>query len=77
MNERGILEIAAHHAEEDGYVVYDHFSGLKPVGKNGNQYLFVVKNCLLQHGYRVHERRHRTEWTKCGYPGRSTHFHLD
>lgn len=75
LNEQDILEVAADHLEKDGYVVYDDFSVLKPVNQTGNRYLFRVKQCLLEHGYRVHERRHRAEWANCGYPGESTHFH--
>jgi hypothetical protein len=75
LSEDTILEIAADHVEKDGYVVYDDFSELKPVTQTGNRYLFGVKNTLLVHGYRLHERRHRAEWDNCGYPGDNTHFH--
>jgi hypothetical protein len=72
---QSIHEIAADHVERDGYVVYDDFSELKPVNLAGNRYLFRIKNWLLEHGYRVHERRNRGEWSNCGYPGDNTHFH--
>jgi hypothetical protein len=77
LTDESILEIAADHVEKDGYVVYDDFSELKPVTQSGNQYLFRVKNWLLAHGYRLHERRHRADWSNCRYAGDNTHFHAN
>lgn len=75
LSEAAILEIAAVRLERDGYLDYADFEELRPVGQTGNRYLFAVKLCLLDNGYRVHERRHRAEWGNCGYPGDNTHFH--
>lgn len=71
----GVLRIPTDRLEKDGYVTYDDFGDLRPVGQTGNRWLFAVKVCLLEHGYRVHERRLRAEWPNCGYAGNSTHFH--
>ena len=75
MNEQRILEIAADHVEQDGHVVYDAFEEQRPVNQTANKFLFVIKRCLLESGYYVHERRKSAEWSNCGFPGDHTHFH--
>lgn len=75
MNEQSILKIAANHIEKGGYVVYYDFSELKPANQSGRWYWFPIKDCLLEHGYSVHESRHRADWNNCGYSGDKTHFH--